>query len=233
MPIHDRVFVVLGAAGSLGPALCRRLAESGARLALVGTRPDALQTLADDLGLPPDRALAHAANLLDPSAVNELAAAVQTTFGHVDGVLHLVGGYKAGATVVDLDPDDIDSMLDQHMRTALYAAKAFVPLMLKNGWGRFIHISTPVAVAPNAKQAPYAIGKAAADTLMLVLAQELKGSGVTANAVQIRSIETAPPEPGKPRAGSTPDEISAAVLWLCGDEADAVNGARVPVFGRG
>ncbi|MEK9164241.1 MAG: glucose 1-dehydrogenase, partial [Chloroflexota bacterium] len=60
-----------------------------------------------------------------------------------------------------------------------------------------------------------------------------KGSGVTANCVQVKSIETAAPDPAKPRAGTTPSEIAAALLWLCSDEADATNGARIAAFGRG
>lgn len=230
--MNNRVIVVTGAAGSLGPVVCKAFAKAGASLALVGTRLEALEALAAELGLPADRVSAHAANLTDPVAVKALAEEVQKKFGRADGVIHLVGGYKAGAAVTEMDVADVESMLDQHLRTTLHVARAFVPLMAANGWGRFVHISTPLAMAPNAKQAPYAIGKAAQDTLMLVLAQELKGAGVTANAVQVKSIETAPPDPAKPRTGTSPDEIAAALLWLCSDEAGATNGARIPVFGR-
>jgi 3-oxoacyl-[acyl-carrier protein] reductase len=230
----DRVVVVTGAAGSLGPTLCRAFAQAGASLALVGSRPEPLEALAAELALPAGRVLTHAANLTDPASVHTLAGAVKEKFGRADVVIHLVGGYKAGASVVEMDVTAVASMLAQHLWTTLHVARAFVPIMAANGWGRFVHISTPLAQAPNAKQAPYAIGKAAQDTLMLVLAQELKGSGVTANAIQVRSIETAPPDPAgaKPGTGSSPEEISAALLWLCSDEAGATNGARIPVFGR-
>jgi NAD(P)-dependent dehydrogenase (short-subunit alcohol dehydrogenase family) len=145
--------------------------------------------------------------------------------------------------------------------TTLHVARAFVPAMLADGWGRMLVVSTPLAQAPGAKQAPYAIGKAAQEILMMALAQELKGTGVTANCIQIRSVETAPPgptltvgtpfhsasgaggqagtvenpppDPAKPRTGSTPAEITAALLWLCSDEAAATHGGRIPVFGRG
>jgi 3-oxoacyl-[acyl-carrier protein] reductase len=230
--MNNRVIVITGAAGSLGPIVCKAFAKAGASLALVGTRLEALEALAAELSLPADRVSAHAANLADPVAVKALAEEVQKKFGRADGVIHLVGGYKAGATVAELDVADVESMLDQHLRTTLHVARAFIPLMAANGWGRFVHISTPLAMAPNAKQAPYAIGKAAQDTLMLVLAQEVKGTGVTANAIQVKSIETAPPDPAKPRTGTSPDEIAAALLWLCSDEAGATNGARIPVFGR-
>lgn len=233
MPIQDRVAVITGAAGSLGPTVCREFAKAGASLALVGTRIDPLNELAASLGLPAERALTQAANLTDPAAVKSLAEAVARKFGRADVLIHLVGGYKAGAKVVDLDTADVGAMLDQHLWTTLHVARAFVPMMLANAWGRFLVVSTPLAQAPGAKQAPYAIGKAAQEILMMTLAQELRGTGVTANCIQIRSVETAPPDPNKPRTGSTPNEIAAAMLWLCSDEAAASNGGRIPVFGRG
>jgi len=230
--MNNRVIVVTGAAGSLGPVVCKAFAKAGASLALVGTKLEALEALAAELALPAEHVSAYAANLTDPAAVKALAEEVQKKFGRAEGVIHLVGGYKAGSTVTEMDVADLESMLDQHLRTTLHVARAFIPLMAANGWGRFVHISTPLAMAPNAKQAPYAIGKAAQDTLMLALAQELKGTGVTANAIQVKSIETGPPDPAKPRTGSSPDEIAAALLWLCSDEAGATNGARIPMFGR-
>jgi 3-oxoacyl-[acyl-carrier protein] reductase len=233
MPIQDRVAVITGAAGSLGPTVCREFARTGASLALASTRLEPLNELAASLGLPAGRVLTYAANLTDPAAVKSLAGAVAGKFGRADIVIHLVGGYKAGATVLDLDTADVSAMLEQHLWTTLHVARAFVPAMLANGWGRVVVVSTPLAQAPGARQAPYAIGKAAQDTLMLALAQELKGSGVTANCIQIRSVEIAPPPSGKPRTGSTPAEITAALLWLCSDEAAATNGGRIAVFGRG
>ncbi|HLF01926.1 MAG TPA: SDR family oxidoreductase [Anaerolineales bacterium] len=232
MPLNDRVVVITGAAGALGPAVCREFANAGASLALAGMHLEPLNKLAVSLSLADDRVLTQAANLIDPAEVNTFAQAVRAKFGRADVVLHLVGGYKAGTKVVDLDPADVSAMLDQHLWTTLHMARAFVPGMIEQSWGRVIVISTPLAQAPGAKQAPYAIGKAGQDILMLTLAQELKGTGVTANCIQIRSIETAPPDPVKPRTGSTPAEITAALVWLCGDEAAATNGARIPVFGR-
>ena len=233
VPIQDRIVLITGAAGSLGPTVCRAFAGAGASLVLAGSKIEPLDQLAAELALPAQRVFTYAANLTDPESVKGLAEAVKNKFGRVEVVIHLVGGYKGGVALADLELADVESMLDQHLRTTFHVARAFVPLMTANGWGRFIHISTPVGQTPNAKQGAYAIAKGAQDTLMLTLAQELKGSGVTANCVQVKSIETAPPDPAKPRAGTTPAEIAAALLWLCSDEADATNGARIVAFGRG
>lgn len=233
MPIKDRVIIITGAAGSLGPTVCRALAAAGARLVLVGSRIEPLNDLAATLNLPRERVLTHSANLINPDSVKDLAETVQAKFGRADGVIHLVGGYKAGLPILTLDLADLSAMLDQHLWTTVHVARAFVPLMQAHQWGRVIVISTPLAQTPGAKQAPYAVAKAAQDILMMTLAQELQGSGITANCLQVKSIETAPPDPAKPRSGSTPAEITAALLWLCGDDSAATHGARIPVFGRG
>ncbi len=232
MSLKDRVAVIAGAAGGLGPTVCRAFAGTGASLALVGSRPEPLQALAAELSLPAERVLTHAANLTDPAAVAGLAGAVQAKFGKAEIVIHLVGGYKGGTPLADLDLAEVEAMLDQHLRTTFHMVRAFLPLTLAARWGRFVVVSTPMAQNPAAKQGAYAIGKAAQDVLMMTLAQELKGTGVTANCLQVKSIESAPPDPAKPRTGTAPAEIAAALLWLCSDEAGATNGARLPLFGR-
>jgi NAD(P)-dependent dehydrogenase (short-subunit alcohol dehydrogenase family) len=83
----------------------------------------------------------------------------------------------------------------------------------------------------------YAAAKAAQDTLMLTLAKELAGTGVTANVLQVRTIDTAHERDRarseKNAAWSTPEEISAAILYLCTDAAQGINGARLPLYGAG
>jgi NAD(P)-dependent dehydrogenase (short-subunit alcohol dehydrogenase family) len=88
-------------------------------------------------------------------------------------------------------------------------------------------ISSPLAGRPNAKGGPYAIGKAGQEALMLTLSQELRGTGVTANLLQARSIDAKRESP----SATTPDELAEAILYLLSEEAGTVNGARLPMFG--
>lgn len=233
MTIQNRVILVTGAAGALGPAVCKAFAEVGAKLVLVGRTVDKLKALTDSLKLDESRVLIHAADLGNSAEIGALAQAVKTKFGRADVLLHLVGGYNGGSKVVDVIPTVVGEMLDQHLWTTLSLAQAFVPPMVDQGWGRVLVVSSPMAQTPAAKVSPYAVGKAAQEALVMTLAQELKGTGVTANCVIVKSIETKPPDPAKPRTSTAPDEIAAAMLWLCSDEAGATNGARIPAFGRG
>jgi NAD(P)-dependent dehydrogenase (short-subunit alcohol dehydrogenase family) len=126
-------------------------------------------------------------------------------------------------------------MLQQHLWSTFHLIQAFIPHMQDNGWGRVVVVSSPYANRPAAKGGPYAIGKAAQEALILTLAQELRGSGVTANILQVQTIDVAHERESTPSARNaswtTPEEISAAILYLCSDEARMANGGRLPLYG--
>ena len=233
--MKDRVAIITGASGGLGKVVARELAKEGARLALVGRNPERLKRLASDLDLAEDRYLLTATDLIEPDAARATADDVIAKFGRADILLNLVGGFIGGEKVVDLSRDDLSEMLQQHVWTSFNLAQAFVPHLVANGWGRFVVVSSPRALDPRGNTAAYAIGKAGQEVLMLSLAQELKGTGVTANAILVRSIDIEhmrEKEPTPENASwTTPEEIAAAVIYLCSEEAGMANGARIPLFG--
>jgi NAD(P)-dependent dehydrogenase (short-subunit alcohol dehydrogenase family) len=156
-------------------------------------------------------------------------------FGQTDIYLHLVGGWIGGSPVIDVSADEIATMLSQHLWSTFYMTKAFVPNMLKNGWGRVMVVSSPSAEYPPGKNSPYAVAKAAQEALILSYAKEFKGSGVTANIIPVKVIDTEHEKLKNPtkknRSWTTPEEITTTILHLCSDEAGNINGARIPIFG--
>ncbi len=237
MQLSDRVVVVTGATGPLGRALVSAFAAEGCRLGLVGTDEERLTALATALGLDADRWVAGVGDLRRADEATAAVAAVAARFERVDALIHAVGGFAAGTPVAELDPADMASMLDQHLWTTLNAIQAVLPGMVERGWGRIVAVSTPVAANPAAKMSPYAVAKAAEETLVRAVAKEIAGTGVTANLVLVKKIdsdherETAPSP--KNAGWTTPEEIAAVVRQLCSDDASAINGARIPLDGRG
>lgn len=223
--MENRVFVITGATGGLGQVAAHAFAERGASLALLSTDQDKLDALARDLNLPSDRILTHAVDLLDPDAVRNSTEAVSAKFGRVDALIHLVGGWTGGRTIAQSDADEFKFMLDQHAWTTIYLLQAFSPKLIANGWGRVIAVTSPLATSPSAKMGAYAVGKAAQEILLMTLADEFKGTGITANVIQVKSIDVK-----GTNKGTAPREIIAAILYLCSDEAGKVNGARMPLF---
>lgn len=234
MRLENRVAVITGAAGRLGRVVARAFAGEGAKLALIGRQQARLEALAQDLRLPAEQVWLGAYDLNSAAAAQQAAKDVLEHFGRVDILIHTVGGWVGGKALVDVAESELNDMLQQHLWSAFYTARAFIPHLLANGWGRFVVISSPAATHPPAKGMPYAVGKAALEAMTLSLAEELKNSGVTANIIQVRYIDTEHRrEPDDPaRAGwTTPEEIAAAILYLCTEEGGRLNGSRLPLFG--
>ncbi len=223
--MKGRVVVITGATGGLGRAAAQAFAGQGASLAVLSSDPARLEVLERDLNLPSGRILVHPVQLRDGAAVSGAAEAVHAKFGRVDVLIHLVGGWTGGRSIVEAGPEELEAMLAQHAWTTFYLLQAFVPALIANRWGRVLAVSSPSASHPPARSSQYAAGKAAQEALLMSLAQELKGTGVTSNVILVKSIDVE----GR-GTGTTPAEIVASMLYLCSDEACKVNGARLPLF---
>jgi NAD(P)-dependent dehydrogenase (short-subunit alcohol dehydrogenase family) len=235
MSLENRIAVITGATGGLGSTVTRELAAHGANLALLDIDPTRLETLTKSLALPDSRLLSRTVNLLDPAEAKSAAEAVVAKFGKIDILLHLVGGWTGGKTLLQASADDLTFMLNQHVWTSFNVIQAFIPHLVKNGRGRVVMITSPFAARPNAKGGSYAIGKAGQEALMLTLSEELKGTGVTANLLQAKTIDIKREKVSAPSADNatwtTPEELTAGILYLLSDEAGTVNGAKLPLFG--
>jgi NAD(P)-dependent dehydrogenase (short-subunit alcohol dehydrogenase family) len=235
MSLEQRVAVITGATGALGSEAARVLASQGVSLVLLDRNTDKLAALSASLALSKARILTRTIDLLDPAATRSTAEEVSARFGRADILLHLVGGWTGGKTLVELPADDINFMLSQHLWTSFNVVQAFVPLLVKNGWGRVMMISSPFASHPVAKGGAYAIGKSGQEALMLSLAQELMGTGVTANLLLAKTIDAKREKISNPSlensTWTTPEELRSAILYLLSDEAGSVNGAKIPMYG--
>jgi NAD(P)-dependent dehydrogenase (short-subunit alcohol dehydrogenase family) len=235
MSLENRIAVITGATGGLGSTVTRELAAHGANLALLDIDPARLETLTKSLALPDSRLLSRTVNLLDPVEAKSAAEAVVAKFDKIDILLHLVGGWTGGKTLLQASADDLTFMLNQHVWTSFNVIQAFIPHLVRNGWGRVVMITSPFAARPNAKGGSYAIGKSGQEALMLTLSEELKGTGVTANLLQAKTIDIKREKVSAPSADNTtwttPEELTAGILYLLSDEAGTVNGAKLPLFG--
>ena len=232
---QDRVVLISGATGGLGQVVAEWMADAGARLALVSRDEHKLAALAQKLSLTDERVKILPADLADPNAAQHVVQATVDAFGKLDVVIHLVGGWAGGEEVTAVQPRELAEMLVNHVWTTFHLAQASLPALKKNGWGRWLVVSSPAAGRPPAKMSAYAVAKAAQETLLLSMARELKGSGVTANVLRVQTIDVEHEKLAQPDAKNaswtTPEEISAALLYLCSDAAGTVNGAVLPLNG--
>lgn len=220
-----RTIVITGATGGLGRKTAEVFAARGHSLVLLDRNQDRLDALTRDLNLPAERLFASVVDLRDGEAIHATADAIAAKFGDVHAIIHLVGGWVGGKTLVDGDAKDLDFMLGQHVWTTFHLFQAFTPQLVQNRWGRVMIVSASTVPNPPGKAGIYTAAKAAQENLVLTLAAELKENGVTANIIQVRAIDVE-----KTGKGTTPDEIVAAMLYLFSEEAAKVNGARIPLY---
>jgi NAD(P)-dependent dehydrogenase (short-subunit alcohol dehydrogenase family) len=222
-----KTIVITGATGVLGNLVAKTFAErdGGHNLVLLDKDSAKLDSLTRDLNLPSERLYTQVIDLLDGQALRDLADAVHSKFGGVNALIHLVGGWTGGRAIPEANASDFESMLNQHVWTTFHLLQAFVPHIAASQWGRVMVVSMPVTVKPSAKMGLYAAAKSAQETLVLTLAEEYKDSGLTANVIHVKSIDTK--GEGK---GTTPAEIVSAMTYLFSGDAAKVNGARIPLY---
>lgn len=196
------VVVVAGASGAAGPAVLERLARAGATVVGVGSNTtrleEAVASTRDATGS--DRVEGRLADLLDPGATDVLAADVVRDHGRVDGLVHLVGGWRGGVSLVEEDLADWDWLEGLLVRTLMNTTRAFHDPLRQSPQGRLAMISTVQTQSPSATNAMYAAAKAAAETWTLAVADSFKDTGAAAVVIPVMALVTPAMREAKPEA---------------------------------
>ena len=229
--LEGRVIAVAGGAGNLGPTVVRRLTDAGARLSVAGRDSRSLEALREDIG---DGVEPAVVDLFDAEGARGWASDLAGR-GPIDGLVHLVGGWRGGTPIEEAPLEDWDFLSGLLVRTVQHATQAFAPHLLASGRGRFVLVSAGQAQAPTHPNAAYAAAKAASETWTLALADRFRGTGATANIVVVGAIVTPAmrtASPDKDFSTFTPaEEIAEAIAYLCSDAAASMNGQRVTLRG--
>lgn len=220
--LEGRRLAVAGAGGGLGPTVVRALSDAGAWVAAAGRSTEHLAGVAD---LADDVAGADL-------STDDGARAWASSLGEVDGLIHLVGGWRGGPNIEDLDLADLELLERLLFRTVVHTSRAFAPLIKAAGeHGRFALVSSSVVGRPTPGNAAYAATKAAAEAWTLTFAQELDATGGSANVVVVNAIVTPAMRAENPekayKSFTDTEEIAEALVFLCSDAARKMNGQRL------
>lgn len=231
-PLQGRVIAITGAFGNLGLALAVEAARRGARLALLG------RSSVERVNLPAElheALLLGGVDLTSEDSVAQALAHIEDHFGQLDGLVNAAGGFR-WQTLDGGQLDVWDELYRTNLRTAATASKAALPLLLRSRAGRIVNIGAAGAVKAGAGMGAYAASKAGVARLTESLAEELKDSDVTVNAVLPGIIDTPQNRADMPGADVsrwvTPAALAAVILFLLSDDAAAITGALLPVTGR-
>ena len=237
--LDGKTALVTGASGGIGAAIARTLHAQGAAVALSGTRRDALEALAAELG---ERAHVCPADLRDPAAPDALLAAAEAAAGPL-AILVNNAGFTRDMLALRMKDEDWQAVLDVDLTAPFRLARAALKGMLRRRAGRIVSISSIVGSTGNPGQANYAAAKAGLAGMTKALAQEVASRGITVNLVAPGFVATpmteALTEAQKTKLSEAiplgrlgrPEDVAAAVAYLASDEASWVTGATLHVNG--
>jgi len=237
--LTGKTALVTGASGGIGAAIAKALASQGAKLALSGTRVEALEKTRADIGggeiLP--------CNLADSAAVDALVGQAEAALGGTLNILVANAGITKDGLLLRMKDEDFQNVLKINLEGYFRLSRAALKTMMKNRWGRIIGITSVVGVTGNPGQANYAASKAGMIGFTKAMAAEVATRNVTANCIapgfiaspmtdvlnEAQRAATLAKIPAN-RLGSG-DDIGAAAVYLASDEARWVTGLMLPIDG--
>ncbi|MGE3251566.1 MAG: 3-oxoacyl-[acyl-carrier-protein] reductase [Hyphomonadaceae bacterium] len=237
--LSGKTALVTGASGGIGGAIAKALDAQGARVALSGTRVEALQKV--QLELKNDPAVLPC-SLSDGAAVNELVPQAEAVLGKLDILVSNAGVTKDGL-LLRMKDEDFESVLKINLEAYFRLSRAALRGMMKNRWGRIIAITSVVGVTGNPGQTNYSASKAGMIGFSKALAQEVASRNVTVNCIAPGFIASAmtdvlPDAQKQALLGRIPagrlgagEDIAAAAVYLASEEAAYVTGQTLHVNG--
>jgi NAD(P)-dependent dehydrogenase (short-subunit alcohol dehydrogenase family) len=230
----------------MGLAVSKQLADRGNHVALFDLDGGAAQRAAEDLLSAGGRAIAAPVDVSDRAAVDDALHKVRSELGPVE-IMVTSAGLDEFRPFTDITIDAWDRMIAVNLTGTFHCLQAAIPDMLAGGWGRIVTISSSSAQSGAARLAHYVASKGGVIGLTKALAIEYAANGITVNTIppgfidtpmvrraeaagDLPSVETVAGVTPVRRAG-TPDDIAAACVFLCSEEAGYITGQQINVNG--
>jgi NAD(P)-dependent dehydrogenase (short-subunit alcohol dehydrogenase family) len=227
--LTGKKIVVTGAFGALGTVVSTALQSAGAKVACIDFAPanKAPASLAGFVSI-------GGVDLSSPEAATTALKSAATQLGGLTGLVNIAGGFR-WEKIADGDIATWDLMFNMNVRTAVNAIRASLP-HLKGPGGRIVNISAAGAIKAATGMGSYAASKAGVAKLTESLAEELKDSGITVNAIQPSIIDTPTNRADMPTAEFDrwvkPEQVADLIVFLLSERASAITGALIPITGR-
>jgi 3-oxoacyl-[acyl-carrier protein] reductase len=231
MSLNDKIALVLGGTGGLGSLIAQRLASEGCSVYATYKSEDSVpRTTA-----PLETVKLIRTDVTDEHQVQLLFDTVIAESKNVHIVVNSVGGYLPRKPLTEVTSQEWDLMMSINLKTAFLCTREALRRMQGQSYGRIIHISAMAGVRPLPGRIPYSLSKASVSLLTELVAQEVKGKGITVNAIApsviATSIDLASASGEDTSKWVTREQVADIVLSLCSPAATTINGTTIRAFG--
>lgn len=242
MRLEGKRALVTGAGSGFGAEIARRFVAEGARVVVCDINADAAEAVARDIG-----GIVQVANVADTAQVAAMAEAVGTALGGIDILVNNAGTTHLPQPMEEVTEDEFDRVFAVNCKSVYLLARAFVPALKAQGAGAILNIASTAGVSPRPRLNWYNASKGWMITATRAMAVELAPAGVRVNALNPVAGETpllksflgedTPEMRAKFLATiplgrfSTPQDLAAASVFLCSDEASMITGVAMEVDG--
>lgn len=231
----SRTVLVTGGTGALGRAVTQRFLEDGHRVVVTFVVEREAQTLRDALSQFSDRLMTLEADVTDAQSIDKAIELVAGSVDPIETLVHLVGGWKGGEPIHEHTFATWDRMMELNLRSAFLCCRAVLPEMYERNWGRIVLVSSKTVRDEQAGQGAYAVAKAGVSVLAQTIAEEARGTNVTANVVAPSTLDTPANRAAMPEADYSSwvpvTDVAAAIAFLASEEARQLRGVWLPIFG--
>jgi NAD(P)-dependent dehydrogenase (short-subunit alcohol dehydrogenase family) len=242
--LDGQVALVTGASRGIGAATARALAGAGAAVVLAARDERALAERVAEIEQDGGRALAVRTDIADEQSVRRLVEQTVAVFGRLDAACNnAAGSHRWPTPLADIPVEDFDGELRTSLRGTFLSMKYEIPAMLQSGGGAIVNMASTAGLDAVGGLAGYVSTKHGVIGLTRTAALDYAAQGIRVNALAPGPILTeqlaAAGEQVQRQAGmampmrriGTPDEVAAAVVWLCSAASSFVTGATLPVDG--
>jgi NAD(P)-dependent dehydrogenase (short-subunit alcohol dehydrogenase family) len=235
--LEGKVALVTGVSHDrqIGQAVAKKLAESGAALAICARTQSNVEARAEELRQAGARVLVVAASLTDEAKVRQLIERALSEFRRIDILVNLAGGLTRYKLAVEHSLDDWTQELNNNLLSAFLTSRAVFPHMQESGGGAIINFAR--AGLPQANMVAYNCAKAGIEALTRTLALEGRDSGIRVNAVAPGLVDTASNiaamKPKDLKRWAKREDIAATVLFLVSQAGAGITGQVIAVTGTG
>ena len=190
LSLSDKVALVAGASRGIGKAIALSFSDAGASVAISGRKLSALEEAAAEIGKAGGRVLPVEAHSRKPEDLRRLVETVKSEFGRLDILVNNAAANPVMAPLVEIEEATFDVIMNTNLKGYFILSQLAARLMIEQGGGRILNISSVGGVSPDKGLGVYCISKAAINMMTRALALELGEHNITVNALALGVVQT-------------------------------------------